>query len=363
MLYRVEILDTNDAVVDIVRTMIPFDDNGTVLQFDDYLSNYGQCRFRVKLKDPMASTDKFKPFQYRIRIKRANKTVWFGVITDNPQRTTKYIDIEARTLLWYFTRVQVSNDANSDYRSFTTGSMLTAVTTLFNEGKNRANSPMSDFTAGTIENPDYPWPPLSTTWAFSDVYKMEYTYANLFDVIFNMAAVANCDFEVTPAKVFNFYRDKGSIKENVSFQWGANGAIEDFNSPLYGSRMANKLTVIGYDKDYKFIKSDQQDTASITANKELWQIVAYNEVLAQDILNAKAIDELELRKYPDTELSITLNDKALPFGMYELGDYVWIKIKTGIININEPRRVVGWVVKINENDRETVRLITNKRKT
>jgi hypothetical protein len=363
-MYKVEILDTSDNVVGIVRTMIPFDREGTVLQFDDYLSSYGKLRLRMALKDPLTDASIYGPFKYRIRIKKDNRVVWFGVITDNPERTPKYITIEARTLLWYFTRVQVANDANSDYRSFTSGTMSAAVTTLFNEGKNRPHSPMSDFTLGTVDNPVYPWNK-TTPWAFSDVYKSEYTYATLYDVIFNMGAISDADFEVTPSKVFNFRSPKGEIKNNISFEYGANGAIDTFNSPLYGSRMANKLLLMGYDKDYKLVKSSPEatDAASISEYRELWQVLAYNEMMTQDAINAKANSELAIVKNPDTELHISLNDKALPFGMYDLGDSVWIRIKTGIINVNELRRIVGWKININENGKETVTLITNKRNT
>ena len=59
---------------------------------------------------------------------------------------------------------------------------------------------------------------------------------------------------------------------------------------------------------------------------------------------------------------MTLNERAYPLGVYGLGDTVTLRIRDGIIDVDQVRRIVGINVKVHTTGKESIRLITNKPK-
>lgn len=361
-MYKIEILDKSNNLLARVERLVSLDRAKNVIKFNDNLSGFGSCRFRVQTKDPIASRDLFEPYQNYIRIRKDNALVWVGVVVNNPIRRHEFIEVEGRTFAWLFTKVQVAHTATTpNWREVVTGTMAENLTTLFNEGKDRGHSPIGNFTLGTIQNPKFPWD-TATDWTFSAAVSVRYEYASLFQVVNSFAGMANADWFVTKDRVFNFVTQAGRNRDDVSFRFGRGGNISDYNSPLDGTGMANDLWVASLEKaGSQIISRNFNDSSLFGRYGRLFGSSLFPDHLDINILSERGKRILELNKRPNTEISIILNEKALPFGTYDLGDYVNISIKDGPINVFEERRVVGWNVKIDETGIERVQLITNMR--
>ena len=158
-MYKLYIYDNSGNFVAHVKNLVPLDDKRMVLTFADYLSSYGELRFRIQTKDPLLSSGNiFEPYKYHVKLWRDNAVVWAGVIVNNPRRNHRFIEVEVFTYSFLLNKVQVAHTEHTpNWREITSGTMAEAITNLFNEGKNRSSSPISSFTLGTIVNPKYPW--------------------------------------------------------------------------------------------------------------------------------------------------------------------------------------------------------------
>jgi hypothetical protein len=236
--------------------------------------------------------------------------------------------------------------------------MAEAVTAVFNEGKAITNSPIANFTLGTVENPNYPWN--TTPWTFTDVYLMSFYYNNLFSVISSFADVTNADFEITPNLVFNFKARIGDDRNDVTLRFGRGGNVDDYDSPLDGRNYANEMLILSRNETgAAVIKSEQSDPTQFPTYGRLWSTFSLDEEIAQDVLNSKAKNIFRATSELDNQISLNLNNKALPLGTYKLGDRVTVQIDDGPVQFNHVRRVVGWTCTVTNTMVEHATIITN----
>lgn len=356
-MYKVEILDQSGNVQSVVKNLVSFTKDKQALKFNDYLSSYGTCNFRVKTLDPGFSTDYLEPYKYFIRIKRFKKTVWYGVITDAPSRTHEFVDIQARTLAFLFTKCEISpSDFTVLTRVFKTGTMGAAITTIFNEAKNRSSSPVASFTIGTIENP-YKLN-TTTTYTFNDTDYLEMPYMSTMDFLSIVSDITNTDWEVTSGGVFNYRRKMGRFRD-ISFKWGKYGNMRDYNIPISGSNKTNLLIGLAVNTAGKLIRHEATNAASIDTYKRLWGFKVFENANTQSILNALTKEELRVRGTGVELKRYSVNEEALSL---ELGDEFVVDIQDNIISERETRRLVGLEVSVSDTGFEKFELITNRRK-
>lgn len=377
-IYKVQILDKDLVPVTELKSFVPLDTTGNYLEYLDKLSAWGKCRFRVSTHDQALTQygDIFQPFKYHVRIYRDGILVWCGLIVTNPRRTKKFIEIEARTYIYLFTKVLVRRDASTspgdgkdNYRTLQSGTMATAVQTIFTEAKADGGGMLSRFTLGTIENPNFPatytnssGAPLTGTWTFSSDMTLQFDYRDVFYVFSSLAMYPACDFEVTKDLVFNFKQFIGNKQTDIVFEYSNYGSITDYNAPLNGDRMANDLTGVAADYGNQILHAQKSDEASVAEYGRIQGVAAYIDVKNVNALRSRLTEELRLVSKPDSELHVILNDRAYPLGQYGLGDVVRIKVKDRIIDVNQLRRIVGIDVFVDGTGQESIRLITNKPK-
>lgn len=378
--YKIQILNSALEPLTEIKAFYPLDSSGNILEYVDKLSAWGKCKFRVATHDTalVQFGNIFEPFKYHVRIYRAGVVVWNGIIVTNPRRTKKYIEVEARTYLYLLTKVLVRRDASvapgdgkDNYRTLSSGTMSTAVTAVINESKADAiaGSIMSQITIGTIENPDFPsnytradGTALTGTWNFSDDMTLQFDYRDIFYILSALAMYPACDFEITKDLVFNFKQFIGKKQTDIVFEYSNYGSITDYNAPLNGDRMANDLTGVAADFGNQILHSQKSDDASVQEYGRIQGVAAYIDVKNINALRSRLTEELRLTAKPDSELHVTLNDKAYPLGQYGLGDVVRIRVQDRIIDVDQLRRIVGIDVYVDGTGQETVRLITNKPK-
>lgn len=375
----VEILDRDLEKIAEVKNLYPLNKKGDILRYSKELSDWGKCTFRVSTKDPFFDQfgDIITPHVYNIRINRGGTTVWSGAIVDNSERNRNYIEVVAYEYDFYLDKVLIRRDAETtvgdgknNYRTFKTGTMATAVTSIINSAKTDfgPNHPLENMTIDTIENPVFPDGFTNSngasisgqTWTFSDFISLQFDYHTAYYVIKAFGLYTSCDFEINQDLEFSFKRFIGNKQTGVVFEYGTQGNIVDYNVPRLGSRMANSIWGIAADSNGKILHSNQRDETAIQTYGLLQDAIAFSDVKDKNMLKTRLNEQLQFVKtFRDAPINVVLNEKAYPLGQYGIGDLVTVKIKDNIIDYNEARRIVGISVTLHNTGREMTTIQTN----
>lgn len=375
----VQILNKSLQVVAEVKNLHPINKNGDVLRYSKELSDYGLCTFRVQTNDPFLTSlgDILAPHSYNVRIKRGGTVVWSGAIIDNPVRNKDYVEVRAAENEYYLKKVTIRRDAEvvtgdgkDNYRTFTSGTMATAVTTLLTDAKTDfgANHPIAALNIRTVTNPDYPknffdanGVALTGPWSFTPAVTLQFDYNDVLHVLQMFGLYAAADFIVDESFNFDFKPYIGNKSTNITFDYGRQQNIIDYNFPRLGGRMVNSMWGIAADTNGKILHAQIQDSASIAAYGLLQGANAYTDVKDLVFLKTRINEELQFTKTPeDSPVNVVLNEKGYPLGQYAIGDQITVRIKDHIIDFNQPRRIVGITVTVHETGREITVLQTNK---
>ena len=378
-LYTIEILDKNLNKVAEVKNPYPLNNRGDILRYNNELSDWGQCAFRVDVNDPLLTTygDILIPHKYHIRIRRYQAIVWQGAIIDNPVRNKTFIEVMGGQYLYYLDKKRVKRDAETvagdgknNYRLFNTGSMATAVTNVINEMKADAgdNHVLSSIVVGTIENPLFPNNFTDTTgaaltgeWAFSTSVAMQFDYHSILHVMKSFGSVSNCDFEIDNNLNFNFKKFLGVRQYDVGFTYGTHGNIIDYDLPRYGRRMVNDYYGLATDDKGALLRVQESDSASISEYGKMESSTAFSDVINTNVLRARLREELAFLRLPSTApANVVLDDKTYSIGTWHVGDIVNVRIKDNVIDFNEPRRIVGLTATVHNTGKELATVQTNK---
>lgn len=380
MVYQIELLDKDRNFIAPVQVLAPINSAKDTIFFTYRLSSWGQMKFRVGTKDPIfdAVGDALEPYKYHVRLKRYGSVIWQGVIVKNPERNRRYVEVVAFTYEYLLSKILIRHDTSvtagdglDNYRTFSSGTMATAVQQLLTDAIADCGSgnPIADITTGTIENPNFPAnytradnTALTGTWTFSSDMTLQYDYRDAFYVINSMAMYPACDFELTKDLVFNFKQFIGNKQPTLSFTYGEFGNVLDYNLPRNGERMANSLVGVAADFGNQILHVEKTDNESLNTYGKIQGVAAYIDVKNVNALRSRLEEELRLISTPDSELQLTLNDRAYPIGQYGIGDIVNVKIDDHVVQFDQQRRIVGINVSISNNGSDTIRLFTNRPK-
>lgn len=375
----VQILNKSLQVVAEVKNLYPINKNGDVLRYSKELSDYGLCTFRVQTNDPFLTGlgDILAPHSYNVRIKRGTTVVWSGAIIDNPIRNKDYVEVRAAEYDFYFDKVLIRRDAETvagdgkdNYRTFSSGTMAAAVTSLLTDAKTDFGTthPLGSLNIRTVTNPDYPknfndasGVALTGGWNFTSFITLQFDYHTLYYVLKAFGLYAAADFEVDENLNFDFKPYIGSKATGITFSYGRQQNIIDYNFPRLGKRMINDRWGIAADRDGKILHANQRDVAAVATYGLLQDSSAYADVKDLNMLKTRMAEELQFTKTPeDSPVNVVLNEKGYPLGQYGIGDQITVRIKDHIIDFNQPRRIVGITVTVHNTGREIVVLQTNK---
>lgn len=379
MVYQIEILDKNRNLVAPIQILAPINSSQDTIFFTYRLSNWGQLKFRVGTKDPIfdAAGDVLEPHKYHVRLKRHGSVIWQGVIVKNPERNRRYVEVVAYSYLFLLNKILIRHDASvtagdglDNYRTFSSGTMATAIQTLLTDAiADVGSGPIKDITTGTIENPNFPAnytkadnTPLTGTWTFSSDMTLQYDYRSVFYVINSMAMYPACDFELTKDLVFNFKQFIGNKQPTLSFNYGEFGNVLDYNLPRDGERMANSLIGVAADFGNQILHIEENDNVSQGTYGKIQDVAAYIDVKNKNALRSRLTEELRLISVPDSEIQLTLNDRAYPLGQIGIGDICRVTINDHVISFDQQRRIVGINVSVSNNGSDKIVLMTNKPK-
>lgn len=384
---RIEILDSDLNMLTWVRSPVELDSGGVILRYSKELSDFGTCTFRISSYDTMFATlgDILVPHANHVRIRREGAIVWQGAIMENTRRTKDYIEVVAVEYIWYLGKLLINRTSvnpatgQSDgiYRTFSSGTMGAAITTMMNETITRlqgTNHALASLSIGTIENPNYPPnmtdgnnPPhaLTGAWSFGDgisAPQLQFDFHSLMYVLQSFGAYTFADFNIDSNLQFNFKRFLGNDHHyDVNFVWGEHGNAVDFNITRLGQRQVNDLWGIAVDANGKVLHVEQRDENSIKDHGYLEQVMPFADVKDQGTLNARVQAELPLISTPDASAdSIILSEKSYPLGVYDIGDIVTMTVNHTAITYQQIRRIVGITVSLHNTGRELTTVQTNK---
>lgn len=374
----VEIVNKSLSKIAEIRNLYPINNQGMVLRYSKELSDWGTAIFRVSTKDPVFDTygDVLQPHVYGIRIRRGTTIVWAGTIVDNTVRNRNYIEVKAVEYEYYLSKVLIRRDAETtagdgkdNYRTFSSGTMAAAVQDLITKARTDfgTNHPLSSLVVGTVDNPNYPDNffdqnnvALTGGWNFSSYVTLQFDYHSVYYVLKAFALYTNCDFEVDETLTFNFRTFLGNKQTPITFEYGTQGNMVDYNTPRLGNRMVNNLWGIAADTSGKILHANQIDTDSQNTYGLLQDGKAYADVKDLNFLKSRMNEELQFTKTPDdSPVNVLLNEKGYPLGQYNIGDIVTVKITDNIIAYEKPRRIVGITVNLHNTGRELVAVQTN----
>ena len=379
MVYQIEILDKNRNFIAPIQVLAPINSSQDTIYFTQRLSNWGQLKFRVGTKDPIfdAVGDCLEPHKYHVRLKKSGSVIWQGVIVKNPERNRRYVEVLAYGYLFLLNKVLIRHDTSvtpgdglDNYRTFKTGTMATAVQQILTDAiADIGSGPVAAITTGTIENPNFPAnytradnTALTGTWTFGTDMTLQYDYRSAYYVINSMAMYPACDFELTKDLVFNFQQFIGNKQPTLSFTYGEFGNVLDYNLPRDGDRMANSLIGVAADFGNQILHVEENDNISQGEYGKIQDVAAYIDVKNTNALRSRLTEELRLISVPDSELQLTLNDRAYPLGQIGLGDICRVKIDDHVVDFDEQRRIVGINVSVSNNGSDKIVLLTNKPK-
>lgn len=375
----VQILDNNLQVVTVIRSFYPLNQDGMILSYSKELSDYGTCNFRVSTKDPLFEQfgDILVPHQYHIRVVREGITIWSGGIIDNPDRNSVYVTVKAAEYDFYLSKMLIRRDANvtpgdgkENYRTIDSGTMADVVTGLLTDAiaDFAANSPMQGFSVGIIDNPQYPLGfqdangnPLAGDWVFTDFISLQFDYMSVLYVLQALGTYSSCDFVINSDLSFDFRNFVGNKSTGLTFTYGRQGNVVDYSSPRLGEQMSNDIWGIAADNSGNVLHVEQTDSVSIDTYGLLQTAQAFTDVKDSNFLKQRVNASLTLVKDPNiSSLSVILNEKGYPLGRYGIGDIVTIVINDNVIQFNQPMRIVGITVNLQETGREMTTLQLNR---
>ena len=248
--------------------------------------------------------------------------------------------------------------------------MNETVTTFQSNGSHA----MANMTVGTITNPNYPpnitnaaSPPLALTgqWYFGNgitAPQLQFDFHTILYILKSFGVYSYSDFWIDNNLVFNFTPFRGNNAHyDVNFTFGQQGNIIDYNVPLLGQRMVNDIVGIATDTNGVVLHYEQSDQTSIGSAGLIQGVAAYSDVKDQATLNARIQAELPLISTPQqAAVTVTLNEKGIPFGVYDIGDIVTVNIVNKGLTFNAQWRIVGISVLLNSTGREYTIVQLNK---
>ena len=322
--------------------------------FTKFLSSVGELVFDLKYDDvKFANLTGIKSV---LKVYRNGTAIWAGnydYLSESKNGYSVFASSFERLLSDYLVEPTVA--ATSTSRLFTSKKLGTEMAqVLFEEAKAKTDSNLSTFTVGTIENPYTP----STTTEMSE--SMEFDYNSTFEAIKSIAYAGKADFEITPAKVFNFYRRKGVDKPNIVFRLKGNepSNITNYKREVDYRSIGNKIYAFGVGTKVNFLKSTQTDATSQTTYGLIERNLGIPKSLVdQEVLDKLTAERIKVTKNPTDILSPTVVIRSGGIDLFDgwdLGDNARIIISRGLTSIDKYMRIIGVQVSYSDTGAENV---------
>lgn len=336
------------------------------LQYSRMINGVGQAYFEMQLQNPVFTDLGFDFIEntYNVQIDREGTTVFRGEIDEIRPADTKQkvndslgvmdrIGVYASHKLDQLRNIILTPDSSSTQyvRTFTNVSIGTAVQTIIEEAIARENSPWSDVTIGTIENPlDENGEELKFTVDQQFIATDTLTFVDVCGVI------GNADYWLDENNVFNFVKTKGSLRPNSVFRlhFGESGNnLSSLKIETSKRDVANKVLVLGAGEGV-IKKLGEAADATHQLKYGLKERVIAARTLDTEATAAKYAQSKLLELKPPNKLVVFTPSQAHePLLDFEIGDVVSVDVKWFIYNFIKKLRVLGVTCYVDQNNSES----------
>lgn len=331
------------------------------LQYSQLINGTPQCYFEMQIQNPVFRQINFAfdDNTYNIEIERNGVVVFRGEMDEMAPADTRgksndallvmdRIGFYASGKIDHLSRLIANPNADvTDYkRSFNNVSLGTAAQTLIQEAISRPNSPLSDVTIGTIENP------VDETGAEIKLTSDQLLYAeNYFNWIDLLSIIGDADYWIDGQNKFHFVKNKGTEQPNAIFRLHFDEPGNNLSSlqiNLSKRNMANRVIVLGEGEGVFKKLADESDTSHAT-KYGLKEAVVPARVLATNESSAQfAKNKLKELASTDKLVMFTTIQKHEPLLGFEIGDVVTVDTNWFIYKFTKKLRVVGLKTFVNQ---------------
>lgn len=334
-------------------------------QFTFYESEPGQLVFTLPLNSDLADSNIIGKNKNIIEVYDGTSLIWAGIVSDyqgTEDTITVICDSFLYLLEYYFVK---KTNGNGDYRdyynsnsardnnSWSATAINAIINTILTNAKAETNSLLGaakcNISIGTIEAPTSP--------ATVSVIANFRTVLNFTEELLFMANEASNVplMEITPAKVFNFWKNKNADKSDITFMLGSNMLQIDWSE--LASDIANHAFGIGAG-----FWENQTGTEHSDATSKSNYGAMYDINVRKDIDNtAGLLSTLKdfIKRYKNPTKLYAFSVKTNLFDGWAIGDNIRVIAKNGLLNIDEFRRVVA--VGVSDREKVEVQIITEER--
>lgn len=334
-------------------------------QFTFYESGSGQLVLTLPLVSPLASSNIIGKHSNIIEVYDGSSLIWAGIVTDykgTEDTITVICDSFLYLFEYYYAKKANTNGNRLDYynsnsardnNAWSATAMSTIINTIVTNAKAETNSLLGaakcNITIGTIENPSSP--------ATSNIISNFRTVISIIEELYFMANEGSDvpSLEITPARVFNFWKNKNADKSDVVFILGVNMLQIDWAE--YASDISNHVIGLGAGFWDNQTSSEDSDATSKSSYGAMYDIVARKDLTEDADLLSVLKDHI--KKYKDPTRTYSFSVKTDLFDGWNIGDNIRVIAKNDFLNVDEYRRVTA----VGVSDKETVeiQIITEKK--
>jgi len=308
------------------------------------LNQAGEASFTIDLNDDKALESNLKVGRSTLYIYRNGELYFSGIIMIVERilnESSQFAKVKALGWLFLLSRRFIGIDADDTHTSEDAGAIAWD---LIDQTQNETNGDLS-ITQGTIQT--------------SNAISITYTRQNILEAIEDLSAQAGIEFEVSPNKIFNvFYPLRGSDKSStVILKYP--GSIQTVRSVDDATTIVNNENGLGKGVGSQETVAERDNVGSQSVFGLYQKIASYKSIDNVTTLGNMVEYDVELNRSPRLTLDLQIhgNTESPSLSDYGLGDSVRVRITTTNYNFSQVFRVFEIHVAIDQNDKESVRLI------
>ncbi len=334
-------------------------------EFTFYESSPGQLVFTLPLKSPLADASVIGKNSNIIEVYNGATLVWAGLVSDysgTEDTVTVTCDSFLYLFNYYFVKKASTNNSFKDYYCSNTARdsnawsaiaintiMSTIVTNAIGETNSLLGGSKCNVTLGTIEAPTAPA-------SVSRMANFKTVYALMSDLL--SASNSGTDvpvMEVTPQRVFNFWKNKNTDKPDTVFILGSNMLRIDWKERA--SEISNHVFGAGSGFWDNAIATESSDATSKTAYGAMFDVLSRKDLSTTADLLVSLQDFIKDYKDPSRVYGISVKTEL--FDGWNVGDNIRIIAKNGLLNVDEFRRIIA--VGVSDAEAVNIQIVTEEK--
>lgn len=318
--------------------------------FEHVLNNSGSAKFSLSANDPKLTPDLLLVGNKELFIYRAQTLIWGGELSYRSFSLSENDETFTLTAKGFFDL----------FSQKIVGSPITPVIHTNKDAGQIAVDEINAAQTGTNASFGFTIGSIPTTKNRNRSFDGQ-TLKQVIEGLSSTNINDGFDFEVDANKRFSVFNPKGIQLNHIVFEWGRN--IETFGETQDATAMANQILVLGEGMGSAMKTSLRNASSTIQASYKIRQGKAsYKDVSEQTTLDDHGDKELEQRQLQKQTITVrTKGALAAPYGSYQVGDSVKLKIKYGnVIDINQFMRIYAIKVTITDEDDEVIDFTLNQ---